>query len=63
MSDESPPSGIYLPQLKPGAFSLAQALASHSSRSAKEKLAEVRTEQRELLEVMTLSLSLAHSLN
>ena len=40
-----------------GAFSLAQALASHTSKSAKEKLAEVRTEQKELLEVRLFSIS------
>ena len=38
-------------KLRDGAFNIAQALASQSSKAAKEKLQEARMEQRELLEV------------
>ena len=38
-------------KLRDGAFNLAQALSTQSSRAAKDKLAEVRIEQRDLLEV------------
>ena len=37
-------------KLREGAFNLAQALASQSSKAAKEKLTEARAEQRDLLE-------------
>ena len=38
-------------KLRNGAFNIAQALATQSSKAAKEKLQEARLEQRELLEV------------
>lgn len=37
-------------KLREGAFNLAQALASQSSKASKEKLQEARSEQKELLE-------------
>ena len=37
-------------KLREGAFNLAQALASQSSKASKEKLQEARAEQKELLE-------------
>ena len=38
-------------KLKDGAFNLGEALANQSSKGAKEKLQEVRGEQKELVEV------------
>ena len=37
-------------KLREGAFNLAQALASQSSKASKEKLQEARAEQKDLLE-------------
>ena len=37
-------------KLREGAFNLAQALATQSSKASKEKLQEARAEQKELLE-------------
>lgn len=40
-------------KLRDGAINLAQALSSQPSKAAKEKLQEVRSEQKDLLEVIS----------
>ena len=40
-------------KLRDGAFNLAQALAAQPSKDAKDKLQQVRAEQKDLLEVGT----------
>lgn len=46
-------------KLRDGAINLAQALSSQPSKAAKEKLQEVRCEQKDLLEVVCVFIRLS----